>query len=197
MSVILTGKTKSIQTSGISAGDAGWKDLVQSFNGAKVAGAKQPSFTPIVGGIGAYSFSASTENELVISFHINHDFKVGSAIYPHIHWAPATTGGGKVRWGIEYTWAMGHNQQNFSAPVTVYIEQTAPGIVHRHMIAEVADPGITLTGLEPDSLILARVFRDAAHANDTYTGAVFGFMSDMHYQADHVASLNRKPNFYA
>jgi hypothetical protein len=46
-------------------------------------------------------------------------------------------------------------------------------------------------------MILCRIFRDSAHANDTFTGDAFAFAVDGHYQTDHGATLNRAPNFYA
>lgn len=50
--------------------------------------------------------------------------------------------------------------------------------------------------LEPNEIIMCRVFRDAAHANDTCTDNVFALTADLHYQCDRHSTKNRAPNFY-
>jgi len=176
----------------------GWRDLVASFTTGRVQGIAQPSWGAWNGtGIFTWQFPANNLKELVLpALHMNHDYKMGSAIFPHIHWMPETTNTGVVRWGLEISTAKGHGQEAFSTPVTIYIEQAASGTVHTHQVAEIPDPGLQIEGLEPDSLIMVRAFRDAAHANDTFTGAAHGLGMDIHYEADRAASINRAPNFY-
>ena len=41
-----------------------------------------------------------------------------------------------------------------------------------------------------------RVFRDAAHGNDTYASTVAGLTVDIHYQCETFATLNKAPDFY-
>lgn len=175
-----------------------WQDEKSSFSAAKVTGASQPSWTAFRSNIYAYEFSASTMNEGWIAIHINHDYAPGTAIYPHIHWSQtAASPSGTVRWGIEYSIAKGHGQEAFPATTTVYIEQDCTA-QYQHMIAEVADPGISSDSLEIDSLILFRIFRDAAHGNDDSPDTAFVFFVDIHYQADRPGgSLSRSPDFYS
>ena len=181
----------------------GWFDMFGDFVNAKITGTNQPTWTKVTDdgagstGVYAYSFDAATLNELWLAFHLNHDYKTGTAFYPHIHWLPSSTDTGTVRWGIEWTAALGHNQAAFGNTQFTYIEQAGPGTALQHMVAEVAAPGITIASAEPDMLILCRVFRDAAHANDTYADACFGLMLDAHYQIDRHGTLNKAPNFYA
>ena len=67
-----------------------------------------------------------------------------------------------------------------------------------HFVAEVATAdAIPSTNIEPDSVIHMRVFRDAANAADTYTGAVWCWQADLHYQAQQYATPNKAPSFYA
>lgn len=180
----------------------GWRDLFGCFTAAKLTGSNQPTWAQVTDdgasstGVYAYSFSPTVLNELWLSFHINHDYKDGTAFYPHLHWLPTDTNTGTVRWGIEWVAAMGHNQASFGTTTTTYLEQAAPGTALQHMIIEQASPGITVPNAEPDMVILARVFRDAAHANDTYTGSVFGLQLDAHYQIDRLATINKEPPFY-
>src|SRR5574343_399922 len=178
-----------------------WDDYVSSFLAGRTVGggANTPTWATFRNGIEQYRFSATTMNELALSpIHILHSIKPGSKIYPHIHWANSGTNTGVVRWGIEYTFAKGHQQgadSVFPATSTIYMEQAATGTAYEHMVAEYS-AGIESANIEPDSLFIARIFRDAAHANDTCTDAVFGLMFDLHYQKSFWATKNKSPNFY-
>lgn len=174
-----------------------WDDLVASFNAGIVAGANVPTWSVMINGIYAYLFSATAMNEIWLSpIHIDHRYKPGTKIYPHIHWTTGGTNTGVVRWGVEYSVAKGHNQQAFPATTTIYLEQAASGTAYKHMIVEASDGQAFLANVEPDSLVLMRVFRDGGHANDTCTDQAFGLMCDVHYQVDHWATKNKAPNFY-
>jgi hypothetical protein len=186
--------------------ETGWSDMFGGFTSAKLTGSNQPTWTKVTDdgagstGIYAYAFSASALNELWIAFHVNHDYKQGTAFYPHIHWLPSTTNTGTVRWGIEWSAASRSGTtlggaEAFGNTTYTYIEQTGSGTALQHQVAEVADPGITITGAEADMLILARVFRDAAHANDTFTGTALGLQLDAHFQIDKHATPNKSSPF--
>lgn len=173
----------------------GWNDEKASFNTGKITGANTPTFAALVGGIFEYNFSAGSLEELHLSpIHIGHDYKPGSDIFLHIHWSPNDTDTGVVRWGIEYAIAKGHGQQIFPSPTTIYLEQTGSGTAKQHQIIE--DVAGISANIEPDSLILLRVFRDGAHLNDNYTGIAWGLELDAHYQTDRLATVNKEPNFY-
>ena len=173
----------------------GWNDELASFNAGKLTGANQPSFETFIGGIYAYSFSATAMNEIRLSpLHIKHDYKPESHLHMHIHWSPETTHTGVCRWGIEYSIAKGHGQMAFPTPTTIYLEQAGGGVALNHQIIE-HSAGIT-SNIEPDTLIMTRVFRDGAHVNDTFTGKAFGLQMDAHYQVDRICTINKEPNFY-
>lgn len=174
----------------------GWRDMIGSPV-VKGTGANDPTWAAFRSGINAYSFSASAMKEVWFTFHIDHDYKVLTDLFLHCHWSTAGTNTGTVRWGFEYTFAKGHNQSNFPVTTTVYVEQAAQGTAYRHMVAEVAAinavPG---AGIEVDGLLMLRIFRDAAHANDTCTDAAFLLTGDVHYQADRATTPNKAPDFY-
>ncbi len=185
---------------------AGWRDILGGFTNARITGNNQPTWTMVANdgagstGIYAYAFSPTVLNELWVTFHLNHDYAVGTAFFPHIHWIPDSTSTGVVRWGVEFSAARGHNQGTlgvFGNTTTIIIEDNAPGIVNRHMLSEVANPGIIVPGAEPDMLILARVYRDADDPGDTYPGNAIGLNLDAHFQVDRDSTLNRSPNFYS
>jgi hypothetical protein len=178
----------------------GWRDNIAPFH-EKTTGLNNPSFGTIRDGLQGLLFSPNTMNQVWVDFHIDHDYALGTVLYPHVHWLPMTTGTGTVRWGIEYSVAKGHQQgasSIFPATTTVYVEQTiSANSQYMHFVAEVSQANaIPSTNVEPDSVIKVRIFRDAAHVNDTYTGDVHAWQSDLHYQFNTLGTLNKAPNFY-
>ena len=181
-------------------GSYGWRDNIAQFV-VKGSGAADPSFGALFNGLEGYLFSATTLQRVFCDFHIDHDIARGTLIYPHVHWMPTTTGTGVVRWGIEYSVAKGHQQgapSTFPATTTVYVNQTISAASQwQHFVAEVSlADAIPSTNIEPDSVIKVRVFRDAANAADTYTGAVHAWQADLHYQVARLSTVNKSPNFY-
>lgn len=179
----------------------GWRDLIGDITVRGVAGANTPTWAEITGmtGMYAYKFDADTMNEVWITYHIDHDYCLNTPIYLHTHWinAAATPNTGNVRWGFQYSAAKGHQQQAFPATTTVYVTQACNATRYMHHIAEVSTTdAVPSTNLEPDSLILVRIFRDAANGGDTCTDAVYLLLADCHYQADRTSTQNKAPNFY-
>lgn len=177
-------------------GAAGWDDMIGSLAAGNTSNTNDPTWAAFQGGVYAWRFSATALNEVWISFHVNHEYSPGTVIYPHIHWSTAGTDTGTVRWGIEYTVAKGYDRDTFPAPTTIYLEQAAVGTAYRHMIVEasLAD-AIPTTHLETDSIIMMRVFRDGAHANDTCTDPAFGLFCDLHFQKQAFSTPNKNYPF--
>lgn len=175
-----------------TTGSYGWRDIIADIN-VKGSGINNPSWGLIRNGLYAYTFSASAMNECWLTFHINHDYALGTPIFLHAHWINPGTNTGTVRFGFEYSIAKGHQQEAFPATSTVYVEQASSG-QYIHHVAEI-NPGITSSSLEPDAIVLVRLFRDAAHVNDTCTDAISIITSDIHYQANRFATKNKAPAF--
>lgn len=189
---------------------AGWNDLLGTPN-IKTIGSNDPSWNVYRGTIRQYQFSQSQMNELWFSYHMQHDYKPGSDIHLHIHWSQNTvdTGGtagapGNVKWYFDVTYAKGHNQAAFFAPITTSVVGTASGTQYQHMLNEVQLTSSTPTGsqfnsnlLEPDGVIILRAYRDASDVSDTLDQAPFVHFVDIHYQTDRVNTKNKAPNFYS
>ena len=193
--------TSGVPTNSVDAAQLvdGWNDLTSTLLAGKTTAGAAPVWAAWAGtNIYTWQFSASTIDSLQVApFHFEHDYKIGSAVYPHIHWKPDDTNTGVVRWGLEFTYAIGHGQAAFpTATDTIYLEQAGSGEAYKHQIIEVPDPGVTLAGLEPDTIVQTRIFRDATHINDTYTGVAHGLTVDAHYRTDRLATVNKEPNFY-
>jgi hypothetical protein len=181
-----------------STGNYGWRDLQSPFTVRTSNSQNNPSWIVLFNGMQGLAFSKSTMNQVWVDFHIDHDYAMGTNLYPHVHWCPTTVDGGVVRWGIEYTVAKGHQQQAFPATTTVYIEQTIqPNSQWMHFVGETSDlDAISSVDVEPDTVIKVRFFRDAAHPNDTYDAVVHAWQGDIHYQTGRLSSLNKAPNFF-
>lgn len=177
----------------------GWRDEKATLQAAKAAGGNTSATYGQIGStnFSGWSFSASTANSLQIAFHIQHDYIPGGKVLIHVHWH--STGTGDARWGFEYVKANGHSREefDFTTSTTVYVEQTnVPGSANgSHMIAEF-DIADTITGLEPDALVICRLFRDGGHANDTLNAVAYAHFCDVHYEVDRFATPSRAPDFY-
>lgn len=191
---------KNEQTYGIKldpeAPGWGWRDITGAVE-VRGVGANDPSFATYTGtSLRAYQFSATTMNEVFMVFHMPHDYVVGTDIYIHVHWSNAAVAPntGNVRWLFDYTYAKGHNQAAFPAIGTAGGNYACPATRYQHNISE--SEAITISGLEPDGLILSRIYRDGGDPDDTCTDAVFMHTADVHYQSTNVGTKNKSPSFW-
>lgn len=167
-----------------------WDDMRMDLNRSSTGGGSAPSSTSFRDGIFLYAFSKTIMQQLSGDMQLPHGYAAGTSIYPHIHWSPgASTQTGVVRWGLEYSWA--NINSAFGATTTVYVEQAGPGVAYTHKIASWA--AIDGTGKSKSSVLLLRVFRDAAHANDTFDDVAFGVSFDLHFQIEAVGSTTEIP----
>ena len=176
---------------------SGWRDNIVSIY-SDPSDVSSPTLEYFNGGIKKYMFSSGEITQAYADWHIDHDYKLNTKLYLHVHWSTLSTDIGTVRWGFEYSVAKGHQQAVFPNPTTVYVEQTTTGQSKMHYVAEVSEANaIPGTGIEPDTLITVRLFRDGSHPNDTLNANVFGLCLDLHYECDRYATPNKVPNFYA
>lgn len=174
----------------------GWRDNIIQMTTR--GGITEPPFKLFKGNIWSLAFSQNDLQEVFGNFHIDHDYALGTALYPHIHWSTQSNQVGTVRWGFEICKAKGHQQEAFGTCSTVYIEQITTGTSYMHYVAEVSDlDALSPVGVEPDTILMCRVFRDATHPNDTLDAEVFGITLDMHYQVNRISTPNKRPNFYS
>jgi hypothetical protein len=188
----------------VPTGGYGWRDLV-GYPTIYSIGANDPTWTTYRGNIKQYMFSQAVMNELWFTYHIDHDHKTGSDLYLHAHWSQITvdTGGtagapGDVKWYFDVTYAKGHQQMAFAAPITTSVVQTASSTQYMHNIAEVQLSATSPSGsqldsddIQTDGLILVRIYRDAADGADSLNQNPFLHTVDLHYQADHMTTPNK------
>lgn len=166
-------------------------------------GPSSADFQPFIGGIVAMRFISGEAREGFVDYHVKHEWKPGSMMYPHIHFGVQAQAAGTVRWGFEYTWAnrkgsvKGHTK--FHAEQTIYLEYAlTPDDDIEHIVVEAPEgQGIPGDDMEVDAMILCRIFRDAAHVNDTFAHDVFAMNVDLHTETDRRSTPLRATPFYA
>jgi hypothetical protein len=188
----------------------GWNDLIGTPQ-IRAPGVNDPAWAVYRGTIRQHQFSNLNMNELWFTYHMPHDYKPGSDIHLHVHWSQNVidTGGtagvpGNVKWYADVMYAKGHNQAAFPATITTSMVDTASGTAYQHMLKEVqlsaTSPSasqIDTDNLEPDGIILLRLYRDPTDVADTLNQAPFLLTCDIHYQIDRVNTKNKVPNFYS
>jgi hypothetical protein len=114
---------------------------------------------------------------------INHNHLVGSAILPHVHWAPVDATAGSVRWHLTYEILEGND---IISANTISVTQASPGIAWHEKRADF--PAIPGTGLTFGEQMLFRLFRDPADPADTYGNDAAVLTLGIHYQVDQMGS---------
>lgn len=171
------------------------------FPGLSVAkGVSAPTLTTFRGNIlqNAYAGSGPTE-QAFCAFHVGHDIKAGTTPTIHVHWAHiiAVPGVAAVKWQIEVSAAKGYSAGTFGAPVTLSTVQTV-GAQYEHHITDDDDmplPAAIVADLEPDMLILFRIFRDSSDPQDTFGNDAFLLYVDIHYEVGQRATKERNRPF--
>lgn len=163
-----------------------WDDLRIAATATSKGAARAPGFAQLLDdgdsstGVYAYQFDKATEEELHFAVQFPHTWKTGSTVYPHVHWCPVDTDTGNVIWGLEYTWASITGTLGNTTIITV--TDAADGTAFKHQLADF--DGIAGTGKTASSMMLCRVFRQAADESDTYDNDAALLEIDFHYEID-------------
>lgn len=167
----------------------GWQDLLCTIE-ARSTGVGIPTYTALPAGptnVDAYQFAAGDTVSFYV--HMPHDYKWGTAMYPHVHWIANTASTNTVTWRIQYSFARGYGIDQFGASTTIDITQANSGVAMTHMIAEPAEgSGIVISNNEPDAILLCSL---TLQTNNLPVNP-FAFYVDMHYYSD--GSLTRERN---
>ena len=146
--------------------------------------------------------TASNEKEIYYNVHINHDYVMGTRVYPHVHWLCGnTTATTIIGWSWLYSVAKGHAQQAFN-PTGTRISKgtTLVGTAYEHYVSEVSDAdAIPATNLEPDSVIQLKLIRDSANVygtGDNSTVSAWLIFVDAHYLSTEGGTPLKAPPFF-
>lgn len=128
---------------------------------------------------------AATLEQCYFTAQLPHSYKEGTNLYPHVHWTPTTADAGDVVWQLEYSWV--NVDGTFGASTTIETAAAAAGgtaWVHK----KTSFAAITGASKTISSMLVCRLFRDPAHASDTYTHDAAFLEVDFHYEIDTVGS---------
>jgi|GEM_PF-1669117 len=176
--IYATGKTT---TGSLELSTPVWDDLRVDLTRATPPPSGAPGFSAFVNGIYAYHFDPNTEESIHATTQLPHRYKFGTDIKVHMHWSPTTTNTGSARWCIEYSLA--ETGAAFPSSTTACAVQAGSGTAKQHQYIDIA----TISGSAIDTVsatIVARIYRDADDATDTYDADAVGIEIDYHFQAD-------------
>ncbi|MCB8998993.1 MAG: hypothetical protein H6540_02845 [Bacteroidales bacterium] len=159
-----------------------WDDLVVSPSAAG-KNTSPPTWAKFQDNIQLLYFAKG--DQIYFTAQLPHSYKVGSPLYPHLHWTTNTgiPSGNDVKWGLEYTViAIGGV---YPVTSTIYVNSiiasiTAPYGPKKHLISSFGS--ISGVNLSISAILVCRLFRDPT---DTYSGSDVGLLSfDIHYEKD-------------
>lgn len=169
----------------------GWDDYHIIWDALTSGGSAKPTLKVFRGSLERVAFAGSgAVEELFGVIHINHEYIQGTDIHLHVHWSHIIASpSGDVVWNIDYSIAKGHDQAVFPAPTTLQFTQTA-GAQYTHQIIEDA-VGISGTNIEPDTILLIRLYRDSTDVGDTFVNDAYLLTVDAHIQVDDRATREK------
>jgi hypothetical protein len=134
-------------------------------------------------GVFTYIFPPDVRSELFFTAQMDHGYKMGTDMNPHVHYSPTTSNTGNVVWGIEYT--VSPVNGIFGTTNILEVVDPVDGIAYKHQPASF---GI-MDGIEAVSfMFVGRVYRDGTSAEDTYPDGAALLEIDIHYLADSIGS---------
>ena len=163
-----------------------WKDINIGANNLGFPAAGSPdlvSWNATGIEVPAFDGGASTEY-LNGAFEVQHDYKEGSDMQPHLHWAPTTADAGNVVWQLEFIVISGASVIDSG---TLTVTSAATGTAWEEVKINFGDviDGATMTIADQ---ILFRLFRDPGDASDTYAHDAVVLTVGVHYEIDTLGS---------
>lgn len=173
----------------VEVGNFEWDDLRFPAQAINPAGAVAPPGvdTTETDFPGTLLFDAGTPEMVAGVAQMPHGYRIGSPIYPHIHWAKTTSASGGVVWHFYYrivsrTGASGA----WVGPVVGVDELPHADTADREAITTFG--AIPATGIGLSQMLAWRIYRKADDVADTYAADARLLEFDIHYQKDSIGS---------
>lgn len=180
----------------ISKGEATcWRDELESLIKAASNNPASRLAYDFVEGTLDYKTNATTADYATMNIQINHDWKAGSSVEPHIHWFQSQDN--IPNWLLEYRW-----QINCEAKTTAWTrvpwaanacEYVSGEIIQITSFGLIAPP----VGYSTSDILQLRFIRDTNNASglfagaDPYTVDAKGLSADVHIEVDMFGSRQR------
>lgn len=129
-------------------------------------------------------FVHTQADEVQFTVQMPHSWKEGTAIYPHVHFAPTAAGAASNAAQFILSYFVANVDVQFPTPASTYtMTKTWSGDKSwYHYIAGNAAP-ITMSGITLSSIIKCRLYRDNT-VGDNFGAALSFLYFDIHYEAD-------------
>lgn len=182
-------------------GDATVYSNVRVIPAIKATGSNDPAFTKYfdngAGSRGVYAWAmtnavAGSQKEIHFSLQLPNNWKEGTNITPTVDWFPVTAGGSgtAVRWGLECNKAnTGSTLGNTNIIYTTQVLSGNISVAKNYMTSHFTD--MSMSGNTVSTVLMCRLFRDSAHALDTYTGVAGLLFIDFNYEIDSLGSKEK------
>lgn len=142
----------------------------------------------------AFAGTGVTVEQGWFSIHFLHGVKPGSTPTLHVHWTHNNASpSGNVKWLVDYSLREGYGVGAFEAPTTCSAIQAAGGQYFHHITND--DDMPLASNVEPDAVMIGRVYRDPADSEDTFEDDAFLLHMDVHYLRSRVGTVERNRPF--
>ena len=146
--------------------------------------------------LNAFAGTGGTTEQAFFSIHILHGIKPGTTPTFHIHWthnqgAPS----GNVKWQVEYSIARGYGAGSYGATTTLTTTQATAAQYVMQITDDDDMPLADISQIEPDAVLLGRIFRNPADGADTFEADAFLVNVDLHYEQDKTGTPERNRPF--
>lgn len=172
----------------------GYEDYTGSA-GAAAAGGQAPSVVTF----GNYRVETwAIGDNKTFTYHIKHNYKLGTLVYPHVHWRTITTNPTitqTVQWDLTYCAAKSYSRGAYSSDTTISLLDTPTGYNYNEIIEATEQQAINLADVEIDGLIVINVKRVTPVTGTSYTGIVVLDFADIHVQIDGSATTTKNYPF--
>lgn len=130
---------------------------------------------------------SGTMEQVWWSKELNHNWKEGTAISPHVHWLPSESSTGSVVWNLDYYITKDNGTVLTSSSVQVSTTATF-GTAMAWESTTTVFSNITLTNNKIGTQIYFRLWRDGDDSGDTYEHDACVATMGYHYQVDTLGS---------
>lgn len=128
---------------------------------------------------GTLLFSGSADNLIAISAQTPHRWKIGTPLYPHIHWSNPTGTADAVTWELYYRICgnIGSTASAWVGPIAGTLVAGSPAVTDQHCVTSFG--AISMTGLVESAMVLFRLYRRGTTDASSGTARLLEF--DYHY----------------
>lgn len=171
-----------------------YDDYVTPISPATFRGASNnPTLTKLfddgAGSTGIWAYVFVNGDEVLVTVQLPHRWKEGTTIYPHIHFMCTSDVDPADNFGIEFEYTWADINEDFPANTTLTTTDISTGVNtdDMHQFANIPAAGINGAGHTISSVLLCRIKRVAAIADDYADGvAILDF--DVHYEINTMGS---------